>query len=797
MFFTKKIILIIVASVVFVASATLGTVYFVKQGADNKQTETEKNNGEENQNEKPITYILSNERLNIVIGGHYQLTIDPAPKKSIAWSSSAEDIASVRNGEIIGLSAGNADITARIDDQTLTCSVLVSAERVTSATLNLSKSSSEMVIGSDDVIYAYLDVNGKRSDETVSWTVSGDCDYETDGNSIRLGYTHTGEVRVTAEYGEAKNVYIAYVIPAKKEKLAAPVLRLNGETIEWDEIENAVCYAVKIAGRPTEYVEGTSYLNGDLLREMQTYKPAVKAVGDKFGGYTDSDERTISVRSLSLNITETPDYKITFTEYAGATGYTLVVGGEDVRAVTVGEEIDVSNIAGKDAELKIRADLGGGASAYSRPIYYTDETAVSREGAVYGAAYAQNTGINTDIAFITGGGAFSLKFCAASSFDSSTQATFVSDDWNVKENDVIIYKIMITDITKNVYSKRGEWDDGSETVTSLPKNYAPNLIGFNNKNANVINAAGELSANVWYDAYSVADKETGNAIDINAWVGPYQADSSPTYRYTAYIDCIHVIPTVLEKYELSFIDEEYNAFGTPKTVVYDKAIGDLPFIPEKTGYIGLWTLDGTVISSQTVWQYHGDKTAVLSYRLGGRDLDESYTGKNGSGTDTSYDGLPSNITLDYENHFGEDSYVSAKIHMEAGTYKTCEALVTNVDLFSDFVNGDVITYYLKIGQANTSATKDGEYSTEKTTFTLSQVPNPSGWGTNPVYIENASTHETVTSLTAGVWYKVVYIASNANNSTFKGTSENAGKCMWYYYDTTAYCQTVQGKTEKA
>lgn len=43
------------------------------------------------------------------------------------------------------------------------------------------------------------------------------------------------------------------------------------------------------------------------------------------------------------------------------------------------------------------------------------------------------------------------------------------------------------------------------------------------------------------------------------------------------------------------------------------AIGTLPDIAERTHYTGNWTIDGTAISSETPYNYGGDKTAALTY----------------------------------------------------------------------------------------------------------------------------------------------------------------------------------------
>ena len=51
----------------------------------------------------------------------------------------------------------------------------------------------------------------------------------------------------------------------------------------------------------------------------------------------------------------------------------------------------------------------------------------------------------------------------------------------------------------------------------------------------------------------------------------------------------------------------------PIEITFGDALTNLPAAPTKTGYSGAWTLDGEVITTETVWNYPESKTAVLTY----------------------------------------------------------------------------------------------------------------------------------------------------------------------------------------
>ena len=50
------------------------------------------------------------------------------------------------------------------------------------------------------------------------------------------------------------------------------------------------------------------------------------------------------------------------------------------------------------------------------------------------------------------------------------------------------------------------------------------------------------------------------------------------------------------------------------TVNGGAALGELPEVPAKAGYVGEWTIDGKAINKDTVYDYAADKTAVVTYK---------------------------------------------------------------------------------------------------------------------------------------------------------------------------------------
>ena len=665
---------------------TVSFVLFVSCGnddvSDTSDTPAGNDQSATDSTDEDISYALSDKTLKLVEGATYQLTITPAPKTAIVWQSSNETVATVGYGEITALNAGNAVITAIVGDNTLTCELSVVKEEVLSALITFPKTSSQFVVGSSETLTASLYLNGKISKEKVAWTVTGDADYVVDGNSITLDYKSIGEITVKAKYALAESVYTVYVVPAQKEILSTPELKVEGETVVWKAVDNAVGYSVKIGNNPAEYVEETSYSNGDLLREMIGYTANVKAVANRYGNYEDGEWATIGVDNLWLKITETSD-TLRFTGYEGATGYKLYVNGEDKGAVNANQRIDLKPYMSGKGELYIKANTPAGEQK-SRTVEFVNDQDAYLKSKVYGNGYAQSTGINSDAENTFTGSGYSLKLCAGMSIDSSFQATYVIPDFDVKKGDVIVFNIKVTDITSNVYSKRSAWDDGAESETVLPAKYLPNLYGFTGTNQNFVKSNGNIEEKTWYEVYATATKDSGELFDFNAWLGPYKKDTEKSYSYTAYVDGLRVIKaidtslltTVKAGYANPYVEEvdASSIGGTEKAFKFDVVTnmgnGYATVTPDSAGWGDFqrrltnfaWSIKKGDIISYDV--YIADDLMVRGYTVNG----SSQTVPSGSWTSTSQMSSYS-IPVPYsQNKTGKNAPVSLGRWVNTGTW---------------------------------------------------------------------------------------------------------------------------------
>ena len=82
-------------------------------------------------------------------------------------------------------------------------------------------------------------------------------------------------------------------------------------------------------------------------------------------------------------------------------------------------------------------------------------------------------------------------------------------------------------------------------------------------------------------------------------------------------NCAGNVPTKVQKSTVTFNDENGSVYTT-KRVVTGQAIGELPKVPEKTGYVGYWKMDGVSMTAETV--ISENKTATPVYALDYTDL---------------------------------------------------------------------------------------------------------------------------------------------------------------------------------
>ena len=127
----------------------------------------------------------------------YTITPENATDKTVTWTSSDETVATVENGVIKAIKAGEATITAKAGDKTATCAVTVNA-----LTLDLSTVTADTVIADNTTVTGTLGANVKISIADGATVTLKNASINADGAWTSGNYaclTCAGDATITLE----------------------------------------------------------------------------------------------------------------------------------------------------------------------------------------------------------------------------------------------------------------------------------------------------------------------------------------------------------------------------------------------------------------------------------------------------------------------------------------------------------------------------------------------------------------------------------------------------------------------
>ncbi len=146
---------------------------------------------------------LDKETLELTEGEEDTLTAtvkpDDATDKTVEWSSSAPDIATVEGGKITAIKEGKATITAKAGEKTATCEVTVNKRFIPVEAITLDKTLVTMLIDESTVLTATVEPEN-ATDKTVTWS-SSDTDIATVSGG-RVTSVQEGKAIITARAGD-------------------------------------------------------------------------------------------------------------------------------------------------------------------------------------------------------------------------------------------------------------------------------------------------------------------------------------------------------------------------------------------------------------------------------------------------------------------------------------------------------------------------------------------------------------------------------------------------------------------
>jgi len=215
------------------------------------------------ENNKPVTptpkptvnvsgVSISKSSLNLKVGESDTLTATVKPNnatnKTVTWSSSNNNVATVTNGKVVAVGKGTATITVTASGKTATCTVTVTEEVKVDPTVDvnsvsISKSSLNLKIGESDTLTATINPDN-ATDKTMTWSSSNNSVATvTNGKVVAVG-KGTATITVTAS--------------GKTATCTVTVTEEVTYSIDWVKIESSTLdeYMLYIKSSNNEYVAG-------------------------------------------------------------------------------------------------------------------------------------------------------------------------------------------------------------------------------------------------------------------------------------------------------------------------------------------------------------------------------------------------------------------------------------------------------------------------------------------------------------------------------------------------------------
>lgn len=146
-----------------------------------------------------LTFESSN--LTLVTGFEEEIKYSYQGQESIIWSSSDNNVATVNNGVVTGVSAGNATVSAEVEGQSVKCDVSVVSFDSTQLRLVLDNSDLELYSGQDLALNCKLYYGERLLDGyTVNYSTSNDQILQLNNNVVTATSVGNASIFATTKY---------------------------------------------------------------------------------------------------------------------------------------------------------------------------------------------------------------------------------------------------------------------------------------------------------------------------------------------------------------------------------------------------------------------------------------------------------------------------------------------------------------------------------------------------------------------------------------------------------------------
>ena len=193
----------------------------------------------------PYGIAISEKTATIEVGKTVSLTATVAPSnatnKSVTWTSSNTDVATVSDGVVTGKSAGTATITAATGNgKTASCTVTVNTPEVLPSSITLSEKTATIEVGKTVSLTATV-APSNATNKSVTWT-SSNTDVATVSDGVVTGKS-AGTATITAATGNGKTASCTVTVTnsvVTAERVSLNKYSLNLEKGETEQLQATI-----------------------------------------------------------------------------------------------------------------------------------------------------------------------------------------------------------------------------------------------------------------------------------------------------------------------------------------------------------------------------------------------------------------------------------------------------------------------------------------------------------------------------------------------------------------------------
>lgn len=339
--------------------------------------------------------------------------------------------ATTRDGYVgVAKTGGTAGQTVEVYDVPLSYAVTVSKTNCTNTSVTSPMKQSETQT------ITFTANTGYTLPETITVT---NCEYEWSAATGQLTITNlTGNVQIT--------------VNATVQKLAAPVIALNGSVISWSAVANATSYGIFADNQPFgASTTGTSFDLADYEKAIGagTKNITVNAQGSPYATSDASNAVSYTVIALSAPT-------LTWTAASGLLTWTA---SENAESYTVYEQISSSDWNEVTTTTATYASIDFDAGAHTMAVKATSTTKV--DSALSNAVTVNVYGISTTLTGVTGASSNASKIYEG----TSETLTFTADDGYTLPETITVTNAQYT------------WNNGTLTLSNPTGNVTVTITG--------------------------------------------------------------------------------------------------------------------------------------------------------------------------------------------------------------------------------------------------------------------------------------------------------------------------------